>query len=100
MIITTNQRFRRRIVTESQKVTVNYNEIAPNQRMRELKTEWCAKRIELGLPIYTTKVVYEKLKGNTWCKCSEEDYTKWCNIPAFKDQVRKIERKINLFNLK
>lgn len=100
MIITTNQRFRRRIVTESQKVTVNYNEIAPNQRMRELKTEWCSKRLELGLPIYTTVTKYEKLKGNTWCGCSEKDYTKWCDIPAFKDQVRKVEVKVNMFDLK
>lgn len=100
MIITTNEHFRRRTVSYARKVQVNYEEQGFNARMAELKTEWCSKRLELGLPIYTTKVVYEKLKGNAWCRCSEEDYTKWCNIPAFSDLVRKTEIKINIFNLK
>lgn len=100
MNITTNEHFRRRTVSYARKVKVNYDELTPNQRRKELKTEWCTKRLELGLPIYTTVTKYEKLKGNSWCKCSEEDYTKWCNISAFKDQVRKIEVKVNMFDLK
>lgn len=99
MIITTNEHFRRRRVSYARKVQVN-EEQGFNARMAELKTEWCSKRLELGLPIYTTVTKYEKLKGSSWCRCSEEDYTKWCNIPAFKGQVRKVEVKVNMFNLK
>jgi hypothetical protein len=111
MIITTNQRFRRRIVTESQKVTVNYNEITPNQRMRELKTEWCAKRIELGLPIYKeikkfyrSDIPYNELSVDDYSKhekrISEEQYNAWKDITAFNGNLRIVVKKINMFNLK
>ena len=91
---------RKKIFKVNIEETAVYQQSPSNERMRNLKTEWCSKRLELGLPIYITVTKYEKLKGNAWCKCSEEDYTKWYSIPAFKDQVRKVEVKVNMFNLK
>lgn len=91
---------RKRIFKVNVEETAVYQQSPSNERMRNLKTEWCAKRVALGLPIYTTLVKYEKFKGNEWVKCSKEEYDKWSAITAFKDLVRIKEIKVNMFNLK
>lgn len=96
MIITTNEHFRRRVVSYARKVQVNYEEQGFNARMAELKTEWCSKRLELGLPIYK----YENRYFKNGKPISEEEYNKWKDIPAFKDLLEHKVVKINLFNVK
>lgn len=109
MIITTNEHFRRRTVSYARKVQVN-EEQGFNARMAELKTEWCSKRLELGLPIYKeikkfyrSDIPYNELSVEDYSKhekkISEEQYNAWKDITAFKGNLRIVVKKINMFDL-
>ena len=101
---------RRRLVISTERVVVTFGE-GENAHKKSLKTEWCAKRIELGLPIYKeikkfyrSDIPYNELSVDDYSKhekrISEEQYNAWKDITAFKDNLRIVVKKINMFDLK
>ena len=101
---------RRRLVTSTERVVVTFGE-GENAHKKNLKTEWCAKRIELGLPIYKeikkfyrSDIPYNELSVDDYSKhekrISEEQYNAWKDITAFNGNLRIVVKKINMFDLK